>query len=169
MANLCSFSMKINGEKENIKTFLEWMEQKGSTYMGRGAEITSPDIDNFDDVIEEIDKNFFSIVIAGWCKWSVKRSLTLDAIDMREHPEQWNLGNKNAKDLNFITLFEACSQLNLSMEAFSEEAGNGFQEHKLFRNGTVEIDMRVPWIEAYDDITGDDISEGGFKSWDFAI
>ena len=169
MANLCSFSMKINGEKEKIKTFLEWMEQKGTTYMGRGAEITSPDMDEFDEVVEEISENRFSIVIGGWCKWSVEAAMILNAVSMRETPERWSFDGDHDKNLTFITLFEACEKLSLEMEVYSEESGCCFQEHMLFRNGVVEVNDTVNWTEDYDDETDEWVCEGGFESWDFVI
>ena len=39
MANICSFSMVVTGnKKENIDLFMDMMNQRGTTWMGRGAE-----------------------------------------------------------------------------------------------------------------------------------
>ena len=47
MANICSFSMKVRGEHDNIEKFYNAMMQQGTVYMGRGAD-ASIDYDDED-------------------------------------------------------------------------------------------------------------------------
>ena len=81
MANLCSFSMKVRGERNDIEKFYNAMMQKGRVYMGRGAdaEIVYDD----DDGTAQID---------GWCKWSVSAAMVSNAISMRTEPNMWYWG-----------------------------------------------------------------------------
>ena len=152
MANMCYFSMKVKGEKENIKTFYNMLSQKGNIYMGRGAcaEIMIEDNEAYID---------------GECKWSVEDALIDDAKSMREDPSLWVFDNNTDKTkLEFITLFEACEKLNLEMECYSEEIGNCFQEHLLYRNNTIEIN-EAREIEETEDDNGDYEIVGGYEDW----
>ena len=179
MANLCSFSMYVRGSHGDIEQFYNAMSQKGNIYMGRGAEA---------EIVWDDDD---AAAIDGWCKWSVISSLVDNAISMRTEPNKWAWGDEDkAKDLEFITLFEACKKWNLSMEVYSEESGCCFQEHYVCVNGDVLIDDCVDWEEYcicdYDSkeeaeeelgikITDEEweredfISRGGFGNWDFEI
>lgn len=182
MANLCSFSMKVRGEHDNIKKFYNAMIQKGTIYMGRGAdaEIVYED----EDGTAQID---------GWCKWSVVSAMVSNAEDMRSHPERWWWGDHiDPKNIEFITLFEACKKWNIDMEVYSEEGGCCFQEHYVFVDGDLICEECVEWNEYYLDdyetkeeaeaelgieITDEEwesgadnyISRGGFENWDFEI
>lgn len=163
MANLCSFSMIIVGnKKENIDLFCNIMNQNGTTWMGRGAEAS---IDN----IEEIDGRYRA-ELSGWCKWSVEAAMIDNAISMRNEPEIWSGHgyDSNGNKLRFITLYEACEELDLDMEVFSEEPGCGFQEHYLFRNGVLEKDESCDYSEEYDEDTEEYEPIGGFE-WDFEL
>lgn len=160
MANICDFSMKLRGKKENIDTFKNMMNQIGNVYMGRGAEI---DFEEF----EEIGDGIFTCQLDGSTKWSVTSSLVDNAISMRKDIDRWYFGdNVDKTKLSFITLFEACEQLNLDMECYSEETGCEFQEHYLFMNGELLEDECVDYSEEYDEETCEWISHGGFE-WDF--
>lgn len=163
MANLCEFSMKVVGEnKENIETFFHMLTQKGTTYMGRGAEAY------LDGYNEENGKH--SAEIYGDCKWSIKASLILDAISMRTNPEMWTFGKTNWKDiLQFVTLYEASEQLNLDVEVYSSEPGCEFQEHYLCRHGEVDIDEWVHYTEEYDEESDEYVKTGGYEDWSFSI
>lgn len=156
MANTCDFIMKVKGERENIQTLFDWMTQNGITWMGRGATYAELSFD-------KEEKNV--ALIRGLCKWSVTEAMERDAVSMREHPEEWADAHSYRK---YITLPEACNELNLEMEVYSAEDGRGFQEHKLFRNGIMEIDRCVKWHEEYDDDNDKWISVGGFV-WKFEI
>lgn len=160
MANICSFKMKVIGDNaENLKTFFEMLTQMGNTWMGRGGE---------SHIVEETHEDKHIFVIDGWCKWSLKASLILDAIHMREKPENWTFGrDKNVKEMRFLTLPEACKELNLTMEAYSSEPGCEFQEHVSFIDGEYSEEI-THYTEEWDDEEGDFVSTGGFK-WVFNI
>ena len=163
MANLCDFSMMVTGNKENIDLFYNMMNQNGTTWMGRGAEAEIVDV-------EEIDGKCRT-EISGWCKWSVNASMVLDAISMRTEPEIWSGHgyDKNGNKLRLVTLFEACKELDLDMEVYSEEPGCGFQEHYLFKDGNLEVSECVRYTEEYDEEKDEYVPHGGFGDWDFEI
>lgn len=163
MGNICSFTMVVKGKRENIYIFDDWMNQRGTTWMGRGAEASI-------DSIEKVDgKN--RAKISGWCKNSIDSALFNDAIDMRKRPERWSGGgyDHNGYKLKFVTLYEACKELNLDMEVYSEEPGCEFQEHYLYKDGRVEVDETVRYWETFDEETGEFTPHGGFGDWDFEI
>ena len=181
MANICDFSMVVKGKKENIEKFINMMEQKGNVWMGRGAMVNRIDI-------EEFENGNYRCQIDGETKWSVISSMVDNAISMRTEPEKWYWGEDKSK-LSFVTLYEACEQLELDMEVYSEEPGCEFQEHYLFVDGNLVTDECVDYIEYYLDeyetkeeseeeleikITDDEwndgvVVRGGFDSWDFEI
>ena len=181
MANICSFSMFVRGEVENIKSFYNAMTQNGNVYMGRGA-----DAEVYIDAEDKIAH------INGWCKWSIQSALIDNAESMRTNPNMWWWGEGvDVSKLEFITLFEACKRWNIDMEVYSEEGGCCFQEHYVVVNGDLICDECVEWNEyCLDDyankedaeadwgieITDEEwnsgecfISRGGFESWDFEI
>lgn len=180
MANLCSFSMCVKGNREDIEKFYDAMRQNDSIYMGRGADA---EIEYEDD-----EQRAF---INGWCKWSVQSALVDNAISMRKDPSMWSFGDKNSDDLEFITLWEACKKWNIVMEVYSEEPGCEFQEHFICDKGDILCDECVDYHE-YDiseyetkeeaeadlgiDITDEEwedgndyINRGGFEDWIFEI
>lgn len=162
MANICDFSMAVRGKKENIETFKNMMSQVGMVYMGRGAEIHN-------EYMEEDDYGNYRCQIDGCTKWSIQSSLIDNAISMRTNIEKWWFGDDIDKTkLSFVTLFEACEQLNLDMECYSEETGCEFQEHYLFVDGELIVDECVDYSEEYDEDEDEWISTGGFE-WDFEI
>lgn len=178
MANICSFSMYVKGNKDDIQSFYNAMCQNGKFYMGRGADA--------EIVLYEDCAN-----IDGWCKWSVQSALIDNAISMRENPGAWYFGeNVDVSQIEFITLFEACQKWNLDMEVYSEECGMEFQEHYRFVDGKLVVDECVDWYEYYlgdfetkeeaeeeleiqiTDAEWDEreyISRGGFEEWHFEI
>ena len=163
MANICDFNMVVKGKKENIEQFLDMMEQKGTVWMGRGAMVNRIDI-------EEVENGKYRYQIDGDTKWSVKSSMILNAVSMRENPDMWFFGEGVDKTkLSFVTLFEACEQLELAMEVYSEELGDGFHEHYLFDEGQLMISEIVEYTEEYNEETEEYESSGGFDCWDFEI
>lgn len=183
MANICSFQMCVRGNCGNIEKFYDALSQKGSIYMGRGAEAEIE--------FESEDR----AMITGWCKWSIQSALIDNAESMRSNPERWWWGDDvNPKTLEFITLWEACKKWNLDMEVYSEEGGCCFQEHYVFVDGDIICEECVNWEEyAVEDfetkeeaeeelgVTFTDeewqnrkandyrICRGGFENWDFEI
>ena len=130
MANICDFSMCVRGTKNDIESFYKALLQKGSTYMGRGADAQIE--------YEEDDNRAF---IDGWCKWSINSALINNAISMRENPSRWYWGEGiDPSKIEFVTLIEACKKWNLDMEVYSEECGCCFQEHMVVINGELIVD-----------------------------
>ena len=162
MANICNFSMVVKGKKENIEQFTDMMQQKGTVWMGRGAVIHS-------QTMEEVENGKHRCQIDGDTKWSIMASMVLNAVSMRENPDMWYFADGVDKTkLSFVTLFEACEQLKLAMEVYSEECGEAFQEHYLFDEGQLMIDEVVEYTEEYNEETDEYESSGGFV-WDFEI
>lgn len=171
MANICRFNMVVKGEKDKVEIFKNMIRGAGTVHMGSCAEI-----DN--EQMEKLDNNIFRCFLDGQTEWSVLSSLISDAITMREEPETWNFCDTD-KPKFFITLFEACEQLELDMECYSDESDIGFQEHFLFVNGELLenecIDYDVDDYDDYDDDDYDDddydedIFTGGFGEWKFQI
>lgn len=179
MANICSFLMCVKGDHENIESFYNALIQKGTIWMGRGAEA---------DISYEDDNKAF---INGWCKWSVYSALIDNAISMRTEPNLW-YHEDGSESLEFITLEEACAKWHLEMEVYSEEYGVGFQEHYLIENDEVlindcveaneydlyeyetkeeaenELDTKITDTE-WETYKGDRLVRGGFENWDFEI
>ena len=162
MANICNFSMVVKGKKENIEQFTDMMQQKGTVWMGRGAVIDFTDM-------EELENGKYRCQIDGDTKWSVQSSMIDNAISMRTEPEKWSFGNTDKTKLTFVTMFEACNQLQLDMEVYSEECGVGFEEHFIFIDGELIIDECVDIVEKYNEETMEYERYGGFGDWDFEI
>ena len=88
MANICGFSMRVRGKKDDIEKFHNAMQQKGNVYMGRGSDAD----------IEYEDEDGYSVGwIQGWCKWSVQSAMIDNAISMRTEPNTLNLALKDLK------------------------------------------------------------------------
>lgn len=181
MANLCSFLMKVRGNKDDIDRFCKAIQQEGNIWIGRGANISV----DFED--EDL------ACLTGDCKWSIQSALIDNAVSMREHPERWHFGDIDVSSFEFITLYQACARWNLVMEAYSEECGNQFQEHFICDKGVILSDDCVDWEEYWVDgyetkeeaeedfgikITDEEwesglkegyFTRGGFEYWDFEI
>ena len=179
MANICSFVMKVRGNKEDIIQFHKALTQEGKIWMGRGADA---DLTFKDDG---------AALMGGWCKWSIVSALIDNAISMRTEPERWHR-EPGDEEREYITLYEACKRWNLVMEVYSEEGGCQFQEHFVCDNGDVICEECVDW-EEYDvceyetkeeaeedlgeEFTDEEwenredgrITRGGFENWNFEI
>ena len=172
MPNLCDYSMRIKGTKENVYEFHKRMEDyELPNHLWR---IFEADIynkkDNGDGTI--------SIDVTGSCAWSIETCCRASG-----YSEGVDLLEVNSRELN------------LEIEIWSEESGMCFQEYYLYKNGECLIDDCVEWNEYYydeyeyesfeefkeeyalpDDITEDDLEdeyyyhEGGFDNYcEFSI
>lgn len=159
MANLCSFSMMVKGKKENMEKFTNALLQKGDIWMGRGA---TADID--------WDWDEDTIVINGWCKWSIQSALIRNAVSM-EKQRTSGIGNwyfEDIKDVKeVISLWQACEKFNVNMEVFSEESGCCFSEHLKYENGNITNDT-TDYNEEYNEESGEWESYGGYD-WCFDL
>ena len=162
MGNMCNFSMKLKGTAENIETFHDWMTQNGATWMGHGAE-SEYDTEQLREVMINAGDNIFTIIIGGSVNNSVLDALVSDAIEMRTTPNRWSWKGMDYESMTFVTLFEACEQLHLDMEVFSEEPSCCFAEHILFKDGEVMTKETVPFTEFWDEEKEDFIRSGGYE------
>ena len=138
MANLCSFTMKIVGRRDNREKFIKALQQQGNIYMGRGATAYPA----------EETKEY--CILNGDCKWSVASALINNAVSMRRTPEKWFFGNSiQTSMITFITLIEASKIYNVEIEVFSEEPGCAFAEHYLIKEGNVIENECVDYYEYY--------------------
>lgn len=131
MANNCDYSMKIVGTKENCERFvrkLESYEEPNHFWRFFSVDV----YDESDAYDEPIDKNNYEIYICGDCAWSLETCCRASGYS------------------DGIDLFEVnTKELELKLEAWSEEPGIGFQEHYIYDNGeclTDEyLDIGVYW------------------------
>ncbi len=158
MANICDYRMLVKGKKENIEAFLDALQQKDDTYIGRGCVVNDLD---FDDELAFVD---------GCTKWSINASLISDANSMKASKEavvngtgksSWDFCDKDIRDFNFLTVFEACEKFNVNMEVYSQEEGQEFQEHLKYENGEITNES-TEWRVEYDEDMNQIGTSGGF-------
>ena len=132
MANLCNFIARVKGDKANVKKFIDGMEKKNGVWLGRGAELSIVDDDDFNDTWNDRDS---SIEFSGFCSWSIENSMVNNALSMREQAET---GEGNWGDLvegtEYYTLFEYARKLGVEFEMYSNENGCSFAEHIAYTN-----------------------------------
>ncbi len=130
MANLCGFIARVKGDKANVKKFIDAMEDKNGVWLGRGAELSIVDDDDFNDTWNDRDS---SIEFSGVCSWSIENSMVDSTLSMRKQTET---GEGNWGDLvegtEYYTLFEYARKLGIEFEMYSNESGLGFAEHVSF-------------------------------------
>ena len=128
MPNLCSYSMRIKGNKENVYEFHKRMSDYNMpNHLWRIFET---------DIYNEYDNGDGTITIdvAGSCAWSIETCCRASG---------YSKG---------IDLFKVNSrELNLEIESWSDESGMCFQEHYHYKNGECLVDACVDWTEYYYD------------------
>lgn len=164
MGNVCFFSMGIKGQKENIDKLLRMLKQEGITWIGRGAEFEISEC-----FCSDYYTNEHYCRINGSVSNSLHSALFANAESMRSHPEKWNFTPEEIEALHILTLAEACQELDLNIECYSEEPACCFSEHLTISRGEVLSYDKVDHIESYDETTGEWTSEGGFPNWDFNL
>lgn len=178
MANVCSFLMKIKGNRDDMVDFYMALNQKGKIWMGRGANT-------------DFASDGETALMSGTCKWSVLSALVDCAVSMRNEPDKW-YHDPDSGGIEYITLWEACRRWNITMEVYSEECGCQFQEHFRCDKGDIIYTECVGWEEydIYDYETKEEaeedlevkftdeewanaedyrITRGGFENWTFEI
>ena len=155
MANLCCFTMKIVGKKENVEEFTKMMKREGEfkeNGLGRvyDFDITEPD---------QLSDGTLLVLGSGSCAWSVWCAMMQEYRSPRP------------------SLESESKRLDLVMEVFSEEPGCAFQEHYFLNKGILETDETEEyhefWKEGYDEedwndvlkeneLTEEDLNEDGF-------
>ena len=156
MPNLCSYSMRVKGKKENVYEFHKRIgDYEKPNHLWRIFET-----DIYDEC--ENEDGTITIDVAGSCAWSIESCCRASGYS------------------GGIDLFEINSrELKLEIECWSDECGCCFQEHYLYKNGECLIDDCVEWNEYYydeydyesfeefkkecdipDDVTEDDLDDG---------
>lgn len=160
MPNICSYSMRIRGNKENVYEFHKRMgDYELPNHLWRMFET---------EIYDEIanDDGTITIEVGGSCAWSIESCCRAS-------------GYSNGVDLLEVNSRE----LNLKIESWSDECGMCFQEHYCYKNGECLVDECVDWYEFYydeneyksfedfkkefnlpDDATEDDLNDGGYYS-----
>ena len=191
MPNYCNYEMKVVcDKKENIEEFLKVMNADYDYYnntfsydrhMFRVFEAENTDI------TQRMDGKFESY-ISGYCAWSVRSTmLNVDCSYYRS-----NINENPEKYKRATTLELESKNLGLEIEVYSEEEGCCFQEHFLIKDGEIIENKCVDWqcyywdtdeyptiedfnatmdtnfsVEDFDE--DNQVTIGGFESWDFSI
>lgn len=116
MPNYCAYSMKITGNKADCKKFVDKMNdynEENHFYRIFGAEV-------YDEYGTE-DK--YTMYLYGDCAWSLESCCRASGYS------------------DGVDLFEVnTADLQLEMEAWSQEPGVGFEEHYVYDKGTCLVD-----------------------------
>jgi len=191
---ICEFSMKVNGKRENVKEFIDvmktectvdWEHSNGTSKMKYKCYGDSDRYFwNLDDFcfsdIHDLGNGKVSVYIRGECSYSVYCCMFEGESTYLEFYQ----------GSNGTTLLKESKKLNLDVEVFSSEPAYGFMEHYLIKNGVFlvndVIDYYEYWLEDYEDVdelnevcgtnftqedwdnADDFISEGGVE-WHFSI
>lgn len=126
MPNYCLYRMKIKGTKENC---YKWFE-KMKTY-----EVPNHFYRMFDPIAvneETGTENEYTMEFEGYCAWSLESCCRASG-----YSEGIDLFEVNTKDLN------------LTMEAYSQELGLGFEEHYMYDKGNCVIDEETTLTHLY--------------------
>ena len=116
MPNYCGYTIKIMGTKENCEKWIKKMED----YNEENHFYRIFDADVYE--CGGTESNYF-MCISGDCAWSLESCCRASGYS------------------NGVDLFEVNTrELNLVMEAWSEEPGIGFQEHYIYNKGECEAD-----------------------------
>ncbi len=124
MANNCYYEMKIKGLRSDCEEWVRRMKREGKS--NDFCRIFS--VDTFE---EGTCDGLYYMMLCGDCAWS------LDTCCRASGYPGVDLFSINTKELN------------LTMEAYSEECGESFQEHYVYINGECVTDKCVDWKEYY--------------------
>ncbi len=152
MANLCGFIARVKGDKANVKKFIDAMEQKNGVWLGRGAETSICDDDDFNDMWNDKDS---SIEFDGTCKNGVENAMIDCALSMRKQAQTGKgMWGDLEKGTEYYTLFEYARKLGIEFEMYSTENGCSFAEHIAYTNELGEVNETTYyneiWIEDYE-------------------
>ncbi|MGN8644208.1 hypothetical protein ACTQZR_12885 [Catenibacterium mitsuokai] len=153
MPNLCDYSMKIVGKKEDIADFIEVMQcdydyenYEFSFNRHMGGRVFEA-IEDSEGITLENGK--YSIEIYGNCAWSVQACMTDGNFTYyKEFKDEYGDNSRST------TLQLESERLHLDIEVYSNEIGIGFQEHYLIKEGHTKISESVDFsaycIEDYE-------------------
>ena len=129
MANNCLYDMRVSGKKKNVVELLKMMQREGEfKYDGLGRIFSCDIVDEVPIEIAE-DNDIIEADVCGDCANSISSAM---------------LSGEGARD---ICLESETKRLNLVVEAYSVEPGNGFQEHILIDRGEIIIEECVDYEE----------------------
>lgn len=124
MPNYCDYVMKIKGRKKNCQKWIQKIKSYDEENHFFRMALDEPQI-----LDEGGDPEDYSMTICGACAWS------LDACCR---------GDKNSTDLFAVNT----KDLDLEMEAYSEEQSMGFQEHYIYKHGECIAD-ECEFVDVY--------------------
>ena len=139
--NNCLFLMKVKGEKNNLKIFLDGLTHRGDLKIGRSDStfhiVNVDDLNVFEELnLEKLDDGVHTLVLKGDCLKSINSSF------FKYVERQNKRGNKG-----FITLADASKDYEVDIEIFSKECDLEFQEHYLICHGKIKERKCVHYIE----------------------
>ena len=122
MPNYCDFNMKIKGKKQDCQKWLDKMRDRDGRdcYDEENHFWRMWDVSVYD---EEGTDDDYMMLISGVCAWSLETCCRASG-----YSEGIDLFEVNSKDLNIV------------MEAHSEELGMGFREHYIYDKGECLVD-----------------------------
>ena len=157
MVNMCDVRMRIAAkDAESIQKFIEDVRDHGTFRVYNGIFTTEEEFDP--GKVLDID-GVKAYDVAFSCKWSFVTAFEEDGVNAM-------FGNNNpAYDKYF---HEFCKDHGVGVEMYSEESGNGFEEHYLIApSGEILESECVDMSESYDEENDEWIKEGGFGDPDF--
>lgn len=136
MANNCLVDFRIAGNEENVRGFIAICNGAGPNVFGRVYSLI-PEESSVQR--SEKDLSLISIFVQGDVAWSIKEGMI------------------DAKPIGLETL---CENMDLVVEGYSSEPGNGFQEHILCNKGELVIEDVVDYHEFYlDEMSPADVED----------
>ena len=146
MPNYCNYLMFVKGRKENVEEFIKiiqadynysTMKFSYSRHLFRVFEASCEEL-------ELVDKDVYMATISGQCAWSVYSCMfSGKGTYYSKLKEDYTVSFKGT------TLPLESKNLNLEIEAYSEESGMCFQEHYIIKNGCVNTKECVDYYEYY--------------------
>ena len=161
MPNICCYEMKIIGKKENVNKLITYL-QAFYDY-NSSAEVCKEDkhfFRVFDAYVDEQTDQY--AIVSGSCAWSVT-SCMLHQGNINYYTD---FKKRYPKIFQGTCMEETTEELDLKVEIFSEEPGEGFMEHYLIDKGKILIDDCVDYYEEYDEETDEIHPIGGLK-WEY--
>ena len=137
MANLCDFSMKVKGSKEAVERVLSCIpdsdKPNGKTFAGYVSARKEP--------LKKRKDGLYEAEAVGHCNWSVEDAMRRSGAYSESNPSDTNLEEQS---------------IDCEIEVFSEETGNDFGEHFVFKKGECVV-------EEYDSLETISVDEDGFE------
>ena len=129
MANMCYFILKAVGKKKDLNEFNTIIGNidEGNTSKNRHFFcVNCPNLTTLEIINKaKNDNSITEVIFSGFCNWSIYDSMC------KGIGTYYNRSNSIMK----TNLEDISKELNLEIEAFSEEPGCAIQEHMLFIKG----------------------------------